>query len=167
MENYARGRAFRSMRKICFTFVFATHLVIVFGMFLATVANVSDALVGNHLRRQHVAIVKSSADVDRTSVRVATASDRGFWQRLTCSTTYPPVGCNYYELSIMSVTDTLSELYNLSPQRRIDSSLRFSILSRRWIKKFFVISSLAQSLIWRKIHWTYDKRKAIIDVRSH
>jgi len=63
-------------------------------MFLAIMANVSDVLVRNHFRRQHVAIVESSADVNRASVAIAASGDRAFWQRLTANAIYPPVSCN-------------------------------------------------------------------------
>lgn len=63
-------------------------------MFLAVMTNVSDTLVRNHFRRQHVALVESSADINRASVRVTTAGDHIFWQRLTAGTVYPSIGCN-------------------------------------------------------------------------
>jgi len=71
-----------------------TYLKVAFGMFLAIVTNVSNILVRDHFRRQHVAIVESSADVNRASVAIATTADGAFWQRLTANAVYPPVSCN-------------------------------------------------------------------------
>jgi hypothetical protein len=84
-------RDFRDTRNVRASF---TYFKVAFGMFLAIMANVSDVLVRNYFRRQHVTIVESSADVNRASVAIAAASDRGFRQRLTSNAIYPPVSCN-------------------------------------------------------------------------
>jgi len=77
-------------------------------MFLAIVTNVGNTLVRNHFRRQHVTIVESSADVNCASIRVATAGDHVFWQRLTAGTAYPSVGCNNETVSEIDMLNILT-----------------------------------------------------------